>query len=150
MTGKPKHLTKTQEQILTEVRRTPSYAEAARRLGLSRERVRQVSTRCGVKSGTNNHLTIREYARRHGYSYDRVLYGVERGNIPAVKMGQCWLISANAAKRCRCGRRLLNLRNRTCSLCRRAYVKKYYHERYIRLKGGNSGTRKSSGYSREP
>lgn len=143
MTGKLKHLTRSREQILTEVKRTPSYAEAARRLGLSRERVRRVATLCGVKSGNNNHLTIREYARRHGYTYDSVLYEVERGNIPADKIGGLWSVPANAAKRCKCGRRLLYLNMRVCSECRQKHKKEYFQERYRRQKGGNGGTRKS-------
>lgn len=119
-----------QQQVLNEVRNSPTYAEAGRRLGLTRARVSKIAAKHRAKCGVPGYQLLSDYALEHGYrQVSTVLRQIKQLQLPGVKVTGYWLIPISGTRKCSCGRPVLKY-TRVCSQCRQERRRNYEQEYY--------------------
>lgn len=120
----------SKEKILEVARQTPSFAEAGRHLGISRERVRQIVAKCGERERLfprAKYESSTEAAERLGYDVKWICALVRQEVMPATKFGGRWYIPRGrlVSRTCQvCGCPLPRRKVRYCTdKCRRKAVK---------------------------
>ncbi len=101
-------------KILKVAKESVSYAEAGRKLGISRERVRQIAGPF-VARQIAGYETLSKLAERHGYVVGFFIELAKSGGIPARKIGGRWYVTAE-----------LELDFGSCVLCGKPLEKKRY------------------------
>ena len=98
-------------EILEVAQRSVSYSEAGRKLGICRERVRQVAGPF-VKRELEGFESLTELGRRYGYSRSHFQQLALAGSIPTRKIAGMWYVETG-----------LELDFGSCALCRKPLEK---------------------------
>lgn len=123
-------------RVLDLIKKLPSYAEVGRTLGISRERVRQISEESGVLSHwkpPNGYIPLEDAITELGYAPNSLKRLITLGAVPCLRKKGRMYIKAQEfyVGFCPCGKPISKYRRRFCSDNCLALSQKQSHTRSI-------------------